>query len=291
MFKRIDEKFMLEAFKAKCLSDAEVARYNKYPLLELPPEDVLPEDYHLIKDKVSKDDISAVDLHALPFRNLVLMAEDRDLNFETVMIIEHQTVYAPTFGSTDKVLVTFITKIREGLFDEFKYRYQWKDGEFTKYLPVRTISRIRNYNEEALKGIDAKADDIFRSVLAYCEFTIDSTKHAFVSQSTQTHRPLPNVVVGKKKRLLAKMDPNPRTVLYLNSIPAPGERFNKNESMTNVLARKAHRRTLRAPRFKNHPMYMVEKGVRVREVYKGDTVSTYQGRTYKYLPDNRELGN
>lgn len=81
------------------------------------------------------------------------------------------------------------------------------------------------------------------------------------------------------------------TIVYLNKLPSssapvpgilPGLDAVTGPRASHV--RRAHRRTLRDKRYRNHPLFMVDNAVRVQQSFVGDRECISAGRIYKILP-------
>jgi hypothetical protein len=93
---------------------------------------------------------------------------------------------------------------------------------------------------------------------------------------------------GKNKK---KIRENPGRILYLNRIPSASKGSKAPKTLDAVEdsegrmphQRRAHKRTLRDPRYKNHAKYLVEKGVKVKQAWIGNETSVTRGNTYRVI--------
>lgn len=85
------------------------------------------------------------------------------------------------------------------------------------------------------------------------------------------------------------------SIKFLNEMPRPNTAYGGGGNGTHRSPvphrRRAYRRTLRHEKFKNHPLYMVEGGVRVKQSFIGDehaVVGQVEYRLLKTAPDKKE---
>ena len=75
-------------------------------------------------------------------------------------------------------------------------------------------------------------------------------------------------------------------IVYLNKLPTkenPHQGGGGTHSSPHAHERRGHRYTLRSERYKNHPMYGVEKGMYKKPSWIGSKESIVRGVTYKVL--------
>ncbi len=76
------------------------------------------------------------------------------------------------------------------------------------------------------------------------------------------------------------------TIIFLNALPVEKKPHQGGTHSSPVFhKRRAHKRTLKSERFKNHPQYLVYQGVSIKPMWIGEKSATYQGAMYTvWLP-------
>lgn len=96
----------------------------------------------------------------------------------------------------------------------------------------------------------------------------------------------PRKGMGSREQLERHQGPH---VIYLDRLPSPrsdsGSKTHSDASGGHVRPheRRAHTKTLRHPRYKDHPLYMVENAIRVKPSWVGDKTAIVQGNIYTVL--------
>lgn len=168
-------------------------------------------------------------------------------------------------------------------------------GSRLSFSPMKgsTVSKMKGFADRTVSDKDKKSNDYVRflalsvygvdfilALEAMLEFAEDHSLYPVLKEPAEKK-------TGSKKKNRYNNLPKatgPR-VLYLDSLatsvePTTLEPVKVSKGERQPTLRRAHRRTLRADRYKHHPMYMVEKGVPVKQAWVGDKDKIINGNRY-----------
>lgn len=151
----------------------------------------------------------------------------------------------------------------------------------TDETPMDFIGPVNvNVSEAELhKMINGLSEIAITHLYDFHKFAYEQDKYMVLVESQSSYTPK-----GRREAKKPWNKTNGSRLIYLNLLPSE-----KKEPQGGTHAsppfhqKRGHYRTLRAERFKNHPKYLVEKGVYVRPAWAGQRTSVAQGNRYTII--------
>lgn len=313
MTTRIDLHEIQTRVKNKILPHDFAARLLSLPLFEVPiPSLEYPKWREFFKDDLHYSYMEAPKDVILPFQEFLAVFRHHYfwIKMEGNTVSE---VLVTLFGIPDKdnqicYLYTGyrpvyepepILEWRVAYLPRYKILRNPKELNFT---PVGKLSNYHVLNGKTILntgGTAALREKMDTNVANFTKSTVIPSLSVILSffkfqqdckQTAVTVEPAPNTEKPTKKELKGKTSNHtfgaklgPR-VIYLDRLPsvkAAEEASGKVRAPVCRHQRAAHGRTLKHPRFKNHPLYMVPNGLRIESYWVGPEEEVYQGNIYR----------
>lgn len=135
-------------------------------------------------------------------------------------------------------------------------------------------------NCEFVKALGVQVLSVFSYIQNYIDTNIYEKRFAFkVIREKQTR-----AITKNTRHVINTATKNMPRIVYLNVLPSESNPTGVTRSKQKYHQRIAHSKTLKHERYKNHPMYGIENGIKIKSYWVGEETTTYQGNIYKLLP-------
>lgn len=288
MEEREDIPFLSRLVREKALTQKEANAWVRLPLFNIPDSGASEEwDRYQDKFRGKVDNLHSDQIHRCfdEFLCLILNDEGTSGGLSRITFNEH-TVDVLYFTLDKEIARVDLTVKWKEFYDRVDIVKVLVNGHDRTRL-ARDHKGVLNLQlklggEPDFPTIVAKLfiNSVYKS-LTFMMYNDDLDRHAFKCEPK--NRPKINGMSDRKTQLRHHAGPR---VIYLDRPLYESDKSGTSRTVK-YHERAGYRKTLKADRFKNHPLYMVDKAIKVKSAWVGEETFEYKGATYTLMKTSR----